>query len=81
MKIVVDDILGRAQQEQVEAVVKAALAGEPGSDDLFLSVVRVKSGRWNVFIRSIEQSQWSVLPADKAPLALVVEEAMAASGI
>jgi hypothetical protein len=82
VKVHVDDALETGPHREVEAVVREVAQTIPGTEDLLVSVVRVKPGTWHVFVRDEAPGQWSVLPSSNhQPLVAAMEAALRKAGL
>lgn len=82
MKISVDDAVDGGPRTDVEALVRRVAEVSPGTEDLAISVVRVKPGVWHVFVRDESPGQWSVLPSSNhQDLVAAMEAALRESGL
>lgn len=82
MKISVDDALDTGPHREVEEVVRKVAETLPGTDNLLISVVRVKPGVWHVFVRDDSPGQWSVLPSGShQEMVAVMEAALRNAGV
>jgi hypothetical protein len=80
--VFVDDALESGPHREVEAIVREVAQTMPGTEDLMVSVVRVKPGAWHVFVRDDSPGQWSVLPSTShQPLVAALEAALRKAGV
>ena len=82
MRVSVDDAVDGGPRTDVEAVVRRVAEVTPGTEDLVISVVRVKPGVWHVFVRDESPGQWSVLPStNHQELVAAMEAALRQAGL
>jgi hypothetical protein len=54
VRVLVDENVPEREREHVEGLVRAALEGQPETDVMVVSVVKLRGGGWNVFVNNLE---------------------------